>query len=61
MAKNKKKIFKVYLTTGETITLIAQKWDIDYTEERKRIAFLTDDNIVAIFMLAGICGFNEEV
>lgn len=58
--KIKKKVFKVYLTTGESITLLAEKWDIDYAEDRRRIAFITGEDIVAIFMLAGICGFEEE-
>lgn len=57
--KIKKKAFEVYLTTGETITLLAEKWEIDYTENKRRIVFQTDVNIVAIFMLAGICGFKE--
>lgn len=59
--KIKKKVFKVYLTTGETITLLAEKWDVDYSENKKRIAFQTGENIVAIFMLEGICGFEEEI
>ena len=59
--KIKKKVFKVYLTTGETITLLSEKWDVDYSENKKRLAFQTGENIVAIFMLAGICGFEEEI
>lgn len=58
--KIKKKAFKVYLTTGETITVLSEKWEIDYTDKR-RIAFQTGEYIVAVFMLAGICGFEEEV
>ena len=56
--KNKKNVFEVYLTTGEKISIIAENWVIDYTE-KSRIAFKVDDKIVAIFMLAGICGFKE--
>lgn len=59
--KIKKKKFVVYLTTGENITLLAEKWDIDYSENRKRIAFQTGEDIVAVFMLAGICGFEERI
>lgn len=59
--KNKKKVFGVYLTTGEKISILAEKWEIDYAEDRRRIAFQTGENIVAVFMLAGICGFEEEV
>ena len=57
--KIKKKAFKVYLTTGESITKIAEEWEIDY--EKGRIALKSGEDIVAIFMLAGICGFVEEV
>lgn len=56
--KIKKKAFEVYLTTGETITILAEKWEIEYNEKR-RIQFKTDEYIVACFMLAGICGFKE--
>ena len=56
--KIKKKAFEVYLTTGETITLLAEKWEIEYGE-RRRIAFQTGEEMVAVFMLAGICGFKE--
>lgn len=55
----KKKKFEVYLTTGEIIILLAEKWEIDYTDEKRRIAFQTGEDIVAVFMLVGICGFME--
>lgn len=58
--KIKKKVFGVYLTTGEKISILAERWEIDYTENR-RIAFITGEDIVAVFMLAGICGFEEEI
>lgn len=58
--KIKKRGFDVYLTTGETITVLAEKWEIDYTDKR-RIAFKTGEEVVAVFMLAGICGFKEVV
>ena len=56
--KIKKKVFKVYLTTGESIVMLAEKWEIDY--EKGIIALKSGEDIVAIFMLAGICGFKEE-
>ena len=59
--KIKKKKFEVYLTTGETIIILAEKWEIDYTENKRRIVFKTDEYINAVFMLAGICGFTEAV
>jgi hypothetical protein len=59
--KIKKKAFEVYLTTGETITVLSEKWEIDYADEKRRIAFQTGESIVAVFMLAGICGFKEAL
>lgn len=57
----KKRTIEVYLTSGETITVLAERWEIDYAENKRRIAFLKDENIVAVFMLSGICGFKEVV
>lgn len=54
----KKREFEVYLTTGEIITVLAERWEIDYSDKR-RIAFHTDGEIVSFFMLEGICGFKE--
>ena len=53
-----KKVFEVYLTTGEKISILAERWEIDY-DGKRRIAFHTGEDIVAVFMLAGICGFKE--
>lgn len=55
--KIKKKAFEVYLTTGETITLLAEKWEINY--DIRRIVFQIGEENSAVFMLAGICGFKE--
>jgi hypothetical protein len=56
--KIKKKVFEVYLTTGEKISIIAERWEADYTEKR-RLAFHIGEDIVAAFMFVGICGFKE--
>ena len=57
----KKRTIEVYLTSGETITVLAERWEIDYAENKRRIAFLKGEEIVAVFMLSGICGFKEVV
>lgn len=53
-----KNAFEVYLPTGEKISVSAEWWDIEYSD-KGRIAFHADQKIVAVFMLAGICGFAE--